>query len=327
MNIACRFAVQFARLSLAIVLVVLPAISSGQQAGTTAPASQGASTTLWPHEAPQAIGTAEQDIPRLLAFVPARLRTTTAVLVIPGGGYSHLSLPTEGVEIAQFLNAAGITAFVLEYRLGPRYRYPVQLEDAERAMRYIRSNAAAYKVEKVGAIGFSAGGHLAAMLGTQFDAGDPHAADPIDRMSSRPDFLVLGYPVIADVGWAADGSLRNIDPDNNHPPASVRPDGPTSPPMSPKSLETLSMDLHVTSQTPPTFLVCADDDKSVSSENSARFYLALKHAAVPAELHIYAHGGHGFGLAAWDPVDGKWTAQMLDWLREEGNLPPLSEKR
>lgn len=172
-------------------------------------------------------------------------------------------------------------------------------------------------------MGFSAGGHLAAMLGTHFDAGNSNAPDPLERMSSRPDFLVLGYPVITSLSWAAEGSLRNIDPDTSHPPVTVKPRVPATPPMNSESLETLSADLHVTPQTPPTFLVCADDDKSVSPENSVRFYLALKHAGVPAELHIYAHGGHGFGLAAWDPADGTWTAHLLDWLRAAGDLPAL----
>ena len=133
--------------------------------------------------------------------------------------------------------------------------------------------------------------------------------------------MILGYPVIATPGFAAEGSLRNIAPTPAHPVNITRPDVVTNPPMAPQLVDLLSTDLHVSKDTPPTFLVCADDDHSVFSENSVRFYLALNHAGVPAELHIYEHGRHGFGLAAWDPIDSTWTAHMLDWLRINNFLP------
>jgi acetyl esterase/lipase len=311
-------------ISLTVILAAIALTGHGQQA-VLPPACNAAneSVLLWPAGTPHAVGNTAEDIPCLIPFLPVRARTSTAILVIPGGGYAHLSLPTEGVEIAHFLNAAGIPAFVLDYRLGPRYRYPAQIDDAQRAMRYLRAHAEQYKIQMVGAMGFSAGGHLAAMLGTNFSPGDPQAADPVDRFDSRPDFLVLGYPVIDDLGGAADGSLRNIDPDTSDLIVKVRPGIPAPPPISEASLKLLSVDLHVNAKTPPTFLVCADDDPSVSPEDSVRFYLALLHADVPAELHIYAHGRHGFGLAAWDPIDSQWTAQMLEWLRASGDLPPL----
>jgi acetyl esterase/lipase len=275
---------------------------------------------LWPGGAPQAQGTADADIPQLIPFLPARVRTTTGVLVIPGGGYVGLSLPTEGYEVAQFLNAAGIPAFVLKYRLAPRYRYPAQLQDGQRALRYLRANAAQYKLKLIGVAGFSAGGHLASEMGTAFDPGDANAKDPVDRAGSRPDFMILGYPVIGTAGFAAEGSLRNIDPDPTHPANIAKPGVVTSAAMDPKLVELLSTNLHVTRQTPPAFLVCADDDRSVFSDNSVEFYLALHRAGVAAELHIYEHGRHGFGLAAWDPVDSTWTGRMLDWMRINGFL-------
>jgi acetyl esterase/lipase len=278
---------------------------------------------LWPAgSVPHALSTGYEDTPELLVYTPARVRTTTGVLILPGGGYSGFSLATEGIEIAQFLNAAGIPAFVLRYRLGIRYQHPVQLEDAQRAMRMLRANAAHYKLEKLGVFGLSAGGHLASMLGTFPSDGSPTAADPIDRLSARPDFMVLAYPVIGAWAFASEGSLRNIAPDTSHPIAKTKPGVATDPPIDPKLLDLLSTDRHVTAQTPPTFLVCADDDTSVSSENAVSFYLALKHAGVPAEMHIYAHGRHGFGLAAWDPVDSTWTALLLDWMRGSGYLDP-----
>jgi acetyl esterase/lipase len=276
---------------------------------------------LWPGGAPQAKGTTPADIPELIPFLPARVRTTTGILVIPGGGYSGLSLPTEGYEIAHFLNAAGIPAFVLKYRIAPAYRYPTQLHDGQRALRYLRANAAKYGLGLIGVAGFSAGGHLASEMGTSVDSGDVTAADPIDRLGSRPDFMILGYPVISTPGFAAEGSLRNIDPNPAHSLNTTKPFVPNTPPMDSNYVEALSTDLHVTKDTPPTFLVCADDDHSVLSENSVRFYLALNHAGVPAELHIYEQGRHGFGLAAWDPVDSTWATHMLDWLRVNSFLP------
>lgn len=276
---------------------------------------------LWPAGAPQAHGSAPADSPVLIPFIPARVRTTTGVLIIPGGGYVGLSLPTEGYEIAQFFNAAGIPAFVLKYRIAPAYRYPVQLRDGQRALRYLRANSSKYKLGLIGVAGFSAGGHLASEMGTSSEGGDPASADPIDRLASRPDFMILGYPVIATPGFAAEGSLRNIDPDLTHSTNRTKPFIPNTPPMDPLYIEALSTDLHVTKDTPPTFLVCADDDHSVLPENSVRFYLALNHAGVPAELHIYEHGRHGFGLAAWDPIDSGWTSQMLNWLRVNHLLP------
>jgi acetyl esterase/lipase len=312
-----------------VALFWLPCIVAAQQAATPPRPVNFAPTSipLWPTgSVPNAQGTSYEDTPELLVYTPARVRSTTGVLVLSGGGYSGFSLPTEGIEIAQFLNAAGIPAFVVRYRLSPKYRHPAQLEDGQRAIRYLRANAARYKLEKIGVFGLSAGGHLASMLGTFPSEGSPGAPDPIDRLSARPDFMVLAYPVIGDWAFAAEGSLRNIDPDTSHPIAKTRPGVVTEPPIDPKLLQMLSTDRHVTAQTPPTFLVCADDDTSVSSENSARFYLALKHAGVPAELHIYAHGRHGFGLAAWDPVDSTWTALLLDWMRGSGYLNPLLKK-
>ena len=305
----------------AAVVTAHAAVAQQRPATATGLASQ--PIVLWPDGAPEARGSSAADVPRLIPFIPARVRTTTGVIVIPGGAYVGLSIPTEGTEIAQFLNAAGIPAFVLEYRLAPTYRYPAQLHDGQRALRYLRAHSSELKLKAIGLVGFSAGGHLASEMGTAFDAGSPDNNDPIERQSSRPDFMVLGYPVIATEGFAAEGSLRNIDPDPTHPINMTKPNTVTVPAMDPKLVQMLSTDLHVTGQTPPTFLVCADDDRSVSPENSVRFYLALHRAGVLAELHIYQHGRHAFGLAAWDPIDRTWTAHMLDWLHENGFLPPL----
>ena len=163
---------------------------------------------MWPGGAPGAQGTEDIDKPTLAAYlVPAGRGTGTAVIVCPGGGYQGLSMDKEGDQIARWLNSLGVTSFVLKYRLGPKYHHPVELGDAQRAIRTVRSKAAEYRLlpDRIGIMGFSAGGHLASTAGTHFDAGDAGAADPIDRLSSRPDFLVLCYPVISFTDYRASG--------------------------------------------------------------------------------------------------------------------------
>lgn len=261
---------------------------------------------LWPDGAPLAHGNTDADKPRLTIFLPKHQTTRTGIVVCPGGGYSHLAYEKEGTLFAQWLNNLGIPAFVLEYRHAPGYRHPAPMLDAQRALRFVRSHAEEYHIapDRIGIFGFSAGGHLSATVGTHFDQGNPSATDPIERVSSRPDFLILGYPVIDPLAPAAAASFTNLLGD--HP--------------DPKLVDEWSPDLHVTPQTPPTFLVLADDDAAVSPENSVRFYLALLKAHVPAEMHIYQHGGHGFGLAYLDPALSSWTSRLADWLRVRGYL-------
>ena len=263
-------------------------------------------TLLWPSGAPLAQGTAPEDQPRITVYLPKVWKTHTAVVVCPGGGYGFLAVDHEGKQIAQWLNNLGIAAFVLEYRLGPKYRHPAQLLDAQRALRYVRSHADEYHLDpqRIGVWGFSAGGHLAAMTATMFDAGDSAAKDPIDRASSRPDFLILDYELTDRLGNASDYCYENLLGKN--------PD--------PKRVAEVTPDLHVTRDTPPTFLVHADDDEVVLPQNSINFYLALRKAGVPAELHIYRSGGHGFGLASLDPVLSSYALRLADWLRGIGVL-------
>ena len=176
----------------------------------------------------------------------------------------------EGSEVARWLNSLGVAAFVLKYRLGPKYHHPIELGDAQRAIRTVRWKAAQFRIlpDRVGIMGFSAGGHLASTAGTHFEAGNSSAPDPIDRVSSRPDFLVLCYPVITFTApYIHRGSMRNLLGDT--------PD--------PKLVESLSSELQVTAQTPPTFLFHTNADTGVPPENSALFYMALRKAGVPAE--------------------------------------------
>ena len=262
---------------------------------------------LWPGGAPAALGTEDIDKPSLAPYLALVGRGTgTAVIVCPGGGYQGLSMDKEGDQIARWLNSLGVSAFVLKYRLGPKYHHPVELGDAQRAIRTVRSKAAEYRLlpGRIGIMGFSAGGHLASTAGTHFDAGDAAAADPIDRLSSRPDFLVLCYPVISFGEFAHQGSRRNLLGEN--------PD--------PKLVASLSNETQVTAQTPPTFLFHTTTDATVPVENSVMFYAALRKAGVPAELHIYERGPHGVGLAQTDEALSSWPARLADWLRVHGLL-------
>jgi acetyl esterase/lipase len=195
-----------------------------------------------------------------------------------------------------------VAAFVLRYRLGPRYHHPIELGDAQRALRFVRFHAADYGIEsdKIGIWGFSAGGHLASTAGTHFDAGNASAADPIERLSSRPDFMILAYPVISfTTPYTHRGSLRNLLGDN--------PD--------PKLVASLSNETQVTPETPPAFLFHTNTDSGVPPENSVLFYLALRKAGVPAEMHIYERGEHGVGLAPSDPVLSTWPSRLADWMK------------
>ena len=259
---------------------------------------------LWPDGAPGALGKEDADRPTLTIF-RARQPSGASVIVAPGGGYGALAANHEGRQVANLLNAAGVTAFVLKYRLGPKYRHPIELGDAQRAVRLVRARAAEFGIaaDRIGLMGFSAGGHLAATAGTHFDAGKADATDPIERAGSRPDFLILAYPVVSfDPAITHSGSVRNLLGEN--------PD--------PKLIEDLSNDLRVTKDTPPTFLFHTNADTGVVAENSVRFYLALRRAKVPAELHIFENGPHGVGLALGDPALAAWSTLLTNWLRGRG---------
>jgi acetyl esterase/lipase len=259
---------------------------------------------LWPDGAPGALGADDGDRPSVTLF-RASQPSGASIVVAPGGSYGALASNHEGRQVANYLNAAGVTVFVLKYRLGPKYHHPIELGDAQRAIRLVRARAKEFGIsaDRIGMMGFSAGGHLTATAGTHFDAGNAGAADPIDRVSSRPDFLILAYPVISfDPAIAHRGSVRNLLGEN--------PD--------PKLIEDLSNDLRVTPETPPTFLFHTNADTGVVAENSVRFYLALRRAKVPAEMHIFENGPHGVGLALGDPALSEWPALLTSWLRGRG---------
>jgi acetyl esterase/lipase len=284
-----------------------------QAAPTVSKSSEATAPTipLWPAGAPGALGTADDDKPTLGIYLPASNPTRTAVIIAPGGGYQHLAMEKEGSDIARWLNARGVAAFVLKYRLGPKYHHPVELHDAQRAIRMVRAAAAEYKIDPthVGMWGFSAGGHLTASAGTMFGPPDPTTADPIEKQLDRPDFMVLAYPVITmEDDYVHKGSRLNL--------LGASPD--------PALIQSLSPQKHVTAQTPPTFLVSTTDDGTVPVMNSIMFYSALVAAKVPAEIHIYQHGPHGIGLAPGFPDLKVWPELLATWMRARGYMAPPS---
>ena len=261
---------------------------------------------LWNGPAPGAQGTDDKDIPTITVYLP---RSTpagmAAVIVCPGGGYTGLAMNHEGRQVANFLNSQGIAAFVLKYRLGPKYHHPVELGDAQRAIRMLRAHSADWHIatDRIGILGFSAGGHLAMSASTHFDAGKADAADVVDRVSSRPDFSVLGYPVISLVEpWTHQGSKNALLGAN----------------ADPELAKSLSGEQSVTKETPPTFIFQTNADTTVPAENATYYYLALRKAGVAAEMHIFEKGPHGLGLAMDDPAISEWSKLLTNWLRVHG---------
>lgn len=236
---------------------------------------------------------------------PKDMATGTAVVVLPGGGYGNLAMDHEGKQIGEFFNEHGIAAFVTRYRHAPRYRHPIPMQDAQRAIRYVRANAEKFgiKPDRIGVMGFSAGGHLASTVSTRFEAGKKGAQDPLDRVSSRPDFAILCYPVISFTTAAAhSGSRRNL--------LGEEPDA--------KLVESLSSELQVTDKTPPTFLFHTNEDTGVPPENSVLYYIALRQHKVPAEMHIFTPGKHGVGLAPGHEQLEVWPTLLINWMKGMG---------
>jgi len=293
----------------AIAILMSGVVALGQAPAvqqTVAAAANGpAPMLLWPKGAPGALGVADEDKPSLTAYLPAANPTKTAVVIAPGGGYQHLSMVREGSDVAAWLNARGVAAFLLKYRLGTKYHNPIELDDAQRAIRMVRAHAAEYGIaaDHIGMWGFSAGGHLTATAGTHFDAGNAAAVDAIERESSRPDFLILAYPVITmEAPYVHTGSRMYLLGDA---PAQA-------------DVDAMSAELHVTAQTPPVFLFSTTDDRTVPIMNSVMFYEALVKAGVPVEMHVFQHGGHGSGLAPANPQLSPWTEMLIKWMRERG---------
>jgi acetyl esterase/lipase len=275
---------------------------------------------LWPESIPNYQKTDESEVrdttdfvrvshvqtPEISVYLPARKSAVgQAVVICPGGGYRILAYDWEGSDVAKWLNSYGIAGIVLKYRLplssSNIVKHKSPLLDVQRALRLTRYHANEWNIEsnKIGIMGFSAGGHLASTAGTHFDAGYSNAHDPVESMSSRPDFMILLYPVItfshAFMHKGSRNALLGDNPESN-------------------LIEYYSNELHVKNDTPPTFIVHADDDKSVPVENSLLFYRSLREKGVPVECHIYPEGGHGFSLAIGKGHLSTWPDRCVDWL-------------
>jgi acetyl esterase/lipase len=291
----------------------LLAAAAGVEAGVQAASAQ--KVPLWPEGVPLVSSDQDTTVPFISVYpAPPAAANGTAVVVCPGGGYLTLAMDHEGVKVAEWLNSLGVTAFVLKYRVGTwdgrKNKYPIPFMDATRAVRLARTRAREWGVdpERIGIMGFSAGGHLASTVGTHFDRGNGESADAVERSGSRPNFMILVYPVISfKTEYVHRGSRKSLLGEN----ADLQ------------LVESLSNETQVTSMTPPTFLVATDEDDAVPAENSVLFYLALRRAKVPAELHIYRQGGHGFGMTSKDPVIASWVDRCRDWMKGMG----LLEKR
>lgn len=284
--------------------------------------AQSETISLWNENIPNRIETDEKETypdrnvyfiatvqkPTIEVFLPShRNATGQAVVICPGGGYHGLAYNWEGREIAKWYNSKGIAAIVLKYRLpnskSIKTSFEAPLQDAQRAIRLVRHNAKKWKIKpnKIGIMGFSAGGHLASTLGTHFDKANKFQETEIDKLSARPDFMVLLYPVVTmKLDYTHKGSKTALLGQN----------------PSEELITAFSNELQVKENTPPTFIVHAQDDKAVPVENSLQLYKALKDAKIPTEMHLYPHGGHGFSLAIGKGQLEKWPDRLYEWLKE-----------
>ena len=271
---------------------------------------------VWPNGAPDSNGMTQPEElfegkrvrnvseAEIYVYLPKQgINTGAAIVICPGGGYGMEAMDHEGYDMAAWLAQQGVAGIVLKYRL-PYGHHQIPLEDAQQAIRLVRQKATEWGINpaKVGIAGSSAGGHLASTAGTHFDLGKPDSNDAIEKMSCRPDFMLLLYPVISfNEEYGHMGTRTNLIGTGNNWDL----------------VEKYSNELHVTAQTPPTFLILADDDSTVPPRNSIEFYLALKKFNIPAEMHIFSKGGHGFGMNKINqPVD-QWPGLFVQWLKAQ----------
>ncbi len=296
----------------ALMLATVLTVTSAFAANTVIP--------LWPEGVPNAKPSLGEEhleqghisnvsIPTLTFYGPAIDRPNgTAVIICPGGGYTRLSTEREGVQYANWLSTLGVTSFVLKYRMA-EFGHPAPLQDVLRAVRIVRSRAAEFKIDadRIGVMGSSAGGHLAASAGTLFDHADGKTGAPLDSVNARPDFLILMYPVITMYDPVAHvGSRENLI--GTHP--------------TPELTRLMSVEKQVTAQTPPTLLIQTQEDKTVPVDNSILFFQALTRAHVPAEMYLFEHGSHGMGMRDGLGTASNWPKRAEEWLRARGLLTP-----
>jgi acetyl esterase/lipase len=271
----------------------------------------GVSEPLWPQGAPATGGQTEGDVPELIITKVESKTPTAAIVILPGGGYHGHAMDHEGYQFAEWFRSLGVTSAICTYRLrgkgndGQGYGHPIPMQDAQRAVQTLRARAKELNIDpnRIGAIGFSAGGHLCSTISTHFAEANPSSEDPIARVTSRPDFSILCYPVIAfDQTYTHKGSQRNLLGEN--------PD--------PELVAHLSNERQVTAQTPPTFLFHTVEDKAVPVENSIQYFRACQRNGVPVEMHIFPEGRHGLGLARDQAGASQWPKLCEQWLRRIG---------
>ncbi|MFN5273200.1 MAG: alpha/beta hydrolase [Planctomycetota bacterium] len=264
---------------------------------------------LWPEGAPGALGNEPKDVPTLTVRKVESSNPTGALIICPGGGYGGLAMDHEGKQIVQWANSIGLTAVLCDYRhRGKGYGHPAPSQDALRAVRLVRAKASEWNIDpnKIGIMGFSAGGHLVSTVITQFDPGSKESTDTVARESSRPDFAILCYPVISmGSSFTHRGSEVNLLGEK----------------ASKETLEQFASERHVRSDTPPTFLMHTVEDKPVPLENSLVFYQAMVAKQVPGELHVYQKGPHGVGLARNIPGTSDWPLACQRWLKQLQMVP------
>jgi acetyl esterase/lipase len=307
---------------LSLTLILSVAVSTAQMAapslrhgvGDPPPTGYAKIFNLWPGAAPMAKGLAPGDVPKLYYYPAVGAGVGSAVIVLPGGGYTHVVMEKEGAVEGRWLAAHGIAAFVLQYRLSPAYRYPVPMLDGERAVRYVRSHASEFGIEpgRIGVWGFSAGGHLAGYLATVPEAHARTSSDPVERVSAHPDFAVFSYARLSmEASVPRTGNMESLVGDN-----------PT-----PEMLDIISVVRHVTKDTSPSFIYSTTADQTVNSMNSTAYYDALKRAGVPVELHIFELGPHGTGMG--QNLRGLaelevWPVLLQHWMQLHGWMMPTT---
>ena len=307
---------------LAAALIVTPLAAQAPATDTAPPAGFTKTIALWPDGAPLALRTGaaatDGDVPKLYTYPATGAGPHPAVIVMPGGGYTHLVMDKEGSVSAKWLAAHGIEAFVLEYRLSPAYRYPAPMLDGSRAIRYVRSHAAELGINpaQVGIWGFSAGGHLAAYLSAVHSPEDPKAKDPIDRVSDRPDFTIISY--------------GRMDLSLNVPRPNPTPAAPGMEIVLSAPTANLDVVAQVKPDNPPTFIYSTTGDQTVDSRNASHYYSALKAAGVPAEMHIFELGPHGTGFAEKLPESERelriLPTLVANWLQIRGVMKPDAQQ-
>jgi acetyl esterase/lipase len=298
-----------------LLLLLTAGAASAQTApaphATTPPTGAERVIKLWEGPAPLAHGNAEWDVPKLFVYPASGAGAHPAVIVMPGGGYTNLVMEKEGAVEARWLAAHGVTAFVLEYRLGPAYGFPAPMLDAARAIRLVRAQAKELGVDpaKLGVWGFSAGGHLAGYMATVHDGGKPGDADPIERMGDRPDFVILSYARLSmDNGIPRKGNM----------------DGLLGATPTQAQIDEISPVKHVSKTTSPAFIYSTTGDATVNPRNATAFYDVLQQTGIPVELHIFARGPHGTGMGQnlkGTPELAVWPTLLENWMRVNEWMP------